>query len=108
MSQDWGALFAKAKEMQGRLEEIQRDLARRTVEAAAGGGMVTAVASGELRILSVRIEPEILRGEDREMLQDLIAAAVNAAIAKAQRMVQEEMQRAAGLPDLGRLLGGTG
>lgn len=108
MSQDLGAIFAKAKEMQGRLEEIQRELARRTVEAAAGGGMVTAVANGELRILSVRIEPEILGSEDREMLQDLIAAAVNAAIAKAQRMVQEEMQRAAGLPDLGRLLGGTG
>lgn len=108
MSQDWGDLFNKAREMQGRLEEIQRELARRTVEASAGGGMVTAVASGELRILQVRIEPELLGGEDREMLQDLVAAAVNAALAKAQRMVQEEMQRAAGLPDLGGLLGGPG
>ena len=56
--------------------------------------MVTAVATGALRILEVRIEPSLLASGDQPMLQDLVAAAVNAALANAQRMIQEEMQRA--------------
>ncbi len=99
MSEDggFGDLFKRAQEMQGRLAQLQQELARRTVEADAGAGMVTAVATGELRILEIRIEPELIANGDREMLQDLVAAAVNAALAKAQQMVQEEMQRAAGV-----------
>jgi DNA-binding protein YbaB len=58
--------------------------------------MVRAVANGKGELLSVRIDPEAVKGEDVEMLQDLVAAAVNAALANAQRMVQDEMQRAAG------------
>jgi DNA-binding YbaB/EbfC family protein len=91
-----GELLKRAQEMQQRLAELQKDLARRTAEGSSGGGMVTVVATGELRILEIRIEPELLASGDRDMLQDLIAAAVNAALAAAQRMVQEEMQRAAG------------
>jgi DNA-binding YbaB/EbfC family protein len=94
---DLGSLLAKAQEMQGRLADLQRSLALRTVEASAGGGMVTAVATGALRIREIRIEPQIAAAGDREMLQDLTAAAVNAALAAAERMVQEEMQRATGL-----------
>jgi len=102
MSQpDWNELMKKAQEMQGRLAEAQREIARRSVEATAGGGMVTAVATGELRIREVRIEPSLFDGGDREMVQDLVAAAVNAALAEAQKMVQEEMQRAAGVGGLG-------
>ena len=91
-------LLAKAQELQGKLASLQQELARRTVEASAGGGMVSAVVDGDLRVREVRIDPELLRENDRAMLQDLCAAAVNAALAKAQRMVQEEMQRASGLP----------
>ena len=91
-----GELLKRAQEMQQRLAELQKDLARRTAEGSSGGGMVTVVATGELRILEIRIEPELLASGDRDMLQDLIAAVVNAALAAAQRMVQEEMQRAAG------------
>jgi DNA-binding YbaB/EbfC family protein len=99
MSQpDLEALLARAREVQTRLAELQRELARRSVEGSAGGGMVVAVASGDLRIREVRIEPALLQSGDRQMLQDLVAAAVNAAIASAQRMVQEEMQRVAGAP----------
>jgi hypothetical protein len=99
MSQpDLSQLFAKAQEMQSRLAKVQQELARRTVEASAGGGMVTVVASGELRIVEIRIEPGLIEGGDRAMLQDLVAAATNAALADAQKMVQEEMQRVAGLP----------
>jgi len=105
---DLGALLARAQEMQSRLAQLQRELARRSVEASAGGGMVVAVASGELRILEVRIEPQLLESGDRSMLQDLVAAAVNAALAAAQKMVQEEMQQAAGGPLAGLFGGGAG
>ena len=91
---DLGQLAARAQEIQSRLAEIQRELAGRRVEGSAGGGMVTAVASGGLRILEVRIEPSLLEAGDRQMIQDLTAAAVNAALESAQRMVQEELQRA--------------
>lgn len=91
---DLEELFEKAREAQSRLQALQRDLALRRVEGSAGGGMVTAVASGALRVLEVRIEPGLIASGDREMLQDLVAAAVNAALANAQRMIQEEMQRA--------------
>ncbi len=111
-SPDMNELLAKAQQVQGRLEKLQRDLAIRRFEGSAGGGMVTAVASGELRILELRIEPGLVSGGDREMLQDLCAAAVNAALANAQAGVREEMQRLTGglgIPDLGSLgFGGPG
>ncbi len=105
---DLGELLSRAREMQERLARVQRELASRSVEGSAGGGLVTAVATGELRIRSVTIEPQVLEGGDRELLGDLVAAAVNAALAKAQRMVQEELQRAAGAPSGAPVPGGEG
>jgi DNA-binding YbaB/EbfC family protein len=93
---DLGAWMRHAKEVQEKLAQVLRELARRTVQGTAGAGLVTATATGELRVLSVEIDPQLLAGGDRAMLQDLVAAAVNAAIQSAQRMAQEEMQRAAG------------
>jgi hypothetical protein len=101
---DLSALLEKAREAQEKLQTVQRDLASRTVEGSAGGGMVTAVVSGALRVLEIRIESALFGSGDREMLQDLTAAAVNAALTNAQRMIQEEMQRASsglGLPGFG-------
>ncbi len=100
---DW---VAKAQQMQARMAELQRELARRRVEGLAGGGMVRAVASGELRIVEIHIEPTLLESEDRQMLQDLVVAAVNAALTSAQQMIQQEMQRAS--TGLGFQLPGTG
>ncbi len=84
----------KAQAAQAKIAELQRDLAMRRIEGEAGGGMVKVVANGALRILEVRIESSLLEAGDREMIQDLTAAAVNAALTNAQRMVQEEFQRA--------------
>ena len=92
--EDLGQLMEKAREMQSRLGELQQELALRRYEGSAGGGMVTAVVSGALRVLEVRIEPSLLEGGDREMLQDLVAAALNAALQNAQSQVQAELQRA--------------
>ena len=97
---DIRVLLARAQEVQSKLAAAQRDLARRTVEASSGGGMVTAVVSGELRVSELRIDPSLLATGDREMLQDLVAAAVNAAMARAQQMLQEELGKIAGLPSL--------
>ena len=105
---DLKELMAKAKQAQARMAELQRELAVRRVEGSAGGGMVTAVATGELRILKVEIEPSLLATGDREMIQDLTAAAVNAALSRAQKMVQEEIQRASAtiaVPNLADLFG---
>lgn len=93
---DLGAWMRRAQEMQGKLAELQRELARRTVQGSAGAGLVTATVSGELRVLAVEIDPKLFAEGDRALLQDLTAAAVNAALQSAQRLVQEEMQRAAG------------
>jgi len=106
VSADLGQLLEKAREAQQRLQALQKDLARRRVEGSAGGGMVRAVASGEMRILELHIEPSLLETGDLAMLQDLTAAAVNAALASAQRMIQEEMQKASS--GLGLPFGGQG
>jgi DNA-binding YbaB/EbfC family protein len=103
---DLGQLLGKAQQMQAKLAELKRDLARRRYEGSAGGGMVVAVATGELRVLEVTIEPKLVESGDRDMIQDLCAAAVNAALANAQQGAQEEMQRltsSLGLPDLASL-----
>jgi len=99
-----GDLMKQAKVMQERLASLQAEVGARTVEASAGGGMVTAKVSGKLQVLSVVIEPEILSSGDREMLQDLIVAAVNEGIRQAQAMMADEMSKLTGglrIPGLG-------
>lgn len=93
---DLQKLLEQARGVQERLANLQRELAGRTVEGSSGGGLVTAVATGAMRILRVEVDPTLIGGGDRELLQDLVAAACNAALGNAQQMVQEEMQRAAG------------
>ncbi len=92
--EDLGRLMEQARQVQSRLAALQQELATRRFEGTAGGGMVTAVSTGGLRIVELRIEPSLLASGDREMLQDLTAAAVNAALTSAQTAVQEELQRA--------------
>jgi DNA-binding YbaB/EbfC family protein len=91
-----GNLMKQAQKMQSQMAKIQEEMASRTVEASAGGGMVTAVANGKQEILSVRIEKEVVDPEDVEMLQDLLVAAVNEALKKSQEMVSEEMSKITG------------
>jgi DNA-binding YbaB/EbfC family protein len=94
MSGDLSQLMAKAQEAQQKLQALQQELVNRRVEGSSGGGMVKASVSGGMRVLSIEIEPQLVDSGDRDMLQDLVAAAVNAALGNAQRMIQEEMQRA--------------
>ena len=86
-----GQLMKQAQQMQARMAKIQEELGEKTVEASAGGGMVSVIANGRQEIVSVRIEPEVIDPDDQEMLQDLVIAAVNDALTKAKDMMNEEM-----------------
>ena len=92
--EDLTRLMEQAQQVQSRLAALQQELATRRFEGSSGGGMVTAVATGSLRIVELRIEPSLVQSGDHAMLQDLTAAAVNAALMSAQTTVQEELQRA--------------
>jgi DNA-binding YbaB/EbfC family protein len=86
-------MLKRAEQMQSRMGDMQKELAARSFEASSGGGMVEATVSGALRVVSIKIEKALLAGEDQAMLQDLVAAAVNAALAKAQESVGQELAR---------------
>jgi nucleoid-associated protein EbfC len=82
-------MLRQVQQMQGRMEKLQKELETETVEASAGGGAVTVVATGTQKIVSVRIDPEALA--DAEMVQDLVVAAVNEALEKSKAMAAEKM-----------------
>ena len=86
-----GNLLKQAQQFQTKLAKLQEELAGRTVEATSGGGMVAVVANGKQEVISIKIDPEVIDREDKEMLQDLILAAVNDALGRAKSMVNEEM-----------------
>jgi DNA-binding YbaB/EbfC family protein len=86
----------QAKKMQEKMGQLQKELETKTVEAQAGGGMVRVVVNGKYEIVSLKIEKEVVNPEDIEMLQDLIAAAVNEGIRKSQEMASSEMSKITG------------
>lgn len=86
-----GDMMRQAQMMQKKMQQIQEDMGKRTVEATAGGGMVTVVATGSQDIVSVKIDKTVVDPDDVDMLQDLVLAAVNDALKKAREMQQSEM-----------------
>ena len=91
-----GNILKQAQEMHAKISQLQEEMANKTVEASAGGGMVNIVMNGKQQVLSIRIDPEVVNREDIDMLQDLMAAAVNEAIRKSQEMMSEEMKKITG------------
>jgi DNA-binding YbaB/EbfC family protein len=92
-------MLRQVQQMQGRMAKVQKELENATVEATAGGGAVTVVATGAQKLVSIRIDAEA--ATDTEMLQDLVVAAVNEAMEKSKEMAAEKMQSVAsglGLP----------
>lgn len=109
MALDFGAmgdLVKQAQEMQKKVTEMQAELARRTVAATAGGGMVTATVNGASELVSIKFEKEIINPEDPDMLADLVVAAVNEALKKAQNMIAKEMGQITGGLNLPGIFGG--
>jgi len=91
-----GNMMKQAQKLQAKMFRLQEELADKTVEATAGGGMIKIVANGRQQILSIQIEKEVVDPDDVEMLQDLILAAVNDALVKSQEMVSGEMNKLTG------------
>jgi DNA-binding YbaB/EbfC family protein len=86
----------QVKALQEKMAKMQEDLALKKVEASAGGGMVTVVVNGKQEILAIKIDPQVVDPTDVEMLQDLIVAAVNDGLRRAQEMAASEMGKLAG------------
>jgi DNA-binding YbaB/EbfC family protein len=91
-----GNMMKQAQKLQAKMLRLQDELAAKTVESAAGGGMVKVVANGKQQIVAIQIEKEVVDPEDVDMLQDLILAAVNDALTQSQEMVSTEMAKLTG------------
>ncbi|MFK5953403.1 MAG: YbaB/EbfC family nucleoid-associated protein [Desulfobacterium sp.] len=91
-----GGMMKQAQKLQTKMLKMQEELALKTVDVSAGGGMVKVVATGNQKIQSISLEKEVVDPEDVEMLEDLILAAVNDALNKSQEMVSGEMGKLTG------------
>ncbi len=93
---DIGKLLKQAQQMQTKMAQMQAELAEKSVEASAGGGMVKVVMNGKHEIVSVTIDPEVVDPQDVEMLEDLVAAAVTEAANRVEEMVRDQMSSITG------------
>ncbi|OGW59760.1 MAG: nucleoid-associated protein, YbaB/EbfC family [Nitrospirae bacterium RBG_16_64_22] len=91
-----GDIMKQAQAMQERLKQVQEEAGGKTVEATAGGGMVTVVMNGRQEVQSVKIDRSVVNPDDVEMLEDLVSAAFNEALRRAQAMMAEEMAKVTG------------
>ncbi len=90
------SMLKQAEKMKEQIERLQAEAGEKIVEASAGGGMVTSVAKAKGEIVSIKIEPEVIKGGDIEMLQDLVTAAVNEALSRGREIMKEEISKVAG------------
>ncbi len=106
---DIAAMMKNLGKMQEAVKEATERLAQLQVEGTAGGGAVTVTASGKFEVLKVRIDPKLLADGDAELLEDLVVAATNAALAKAKEQYGQQLQNSVGpnlpLPDLSTFFG---
>lgn len=101
---DLNALMQQAQRLQTKMAEVQAGLAAKRVTGSAGGGMVMVTATGKSELVSIEIDDALFNPDDKEMLQDLVVAAVNDAVKKAARLSQDEIAAVTGgfhLPGLG-------
>ncbi len=96
MQKGLGNMMKQAQQMHTKMEEIQKELADKKIEAESGGGMVKVTANGKGEILSIRIENEIVKQEDKEVLEDLLLVAINEALRRSQELNVSEMSKVTG------------
>jgi DNA-binding YbaB/EbfC family protein len=99
MGMDMNKMLQQVQQMQEQVAKAQEELANQTVEASAGGGMVTVTATGNLQITEIRIAKEAIDPDDPDMLADMVLAAVNEALRSAQGLMESR---------LGGMMGGLG
>lgn len=96
-------MMQQVQELQAQMAQAQEELKNETVEASAGGGMVTVKATGDLHITEIKIAPEAIDPDDPEILADMVLAAVNEALRSAQALAESKLGGMAGMGDLGGL-----
>jgi len=87
------AMLKQVQKMQEEMQKVQGELGNLTITEEAGGGMIKATANGNREIISVEIDPQVIQKEEKEILEDLVVAAVNKALASAAKMAEEEMAK---------------
>ena len=92
----FGNMLKEAQKLQAQLEALREEVAKKKVEATAGGGMVTVEANGNGEIVSIKIEREVINPGDAQMLEDLVLAACNEALRKSRELMQAEMGKVTG------------
>jgi len=91
-----GNLLKQAQEMQSRMAKIQEELAQKTVQGSAGGGMIQVTVNGQLALTAIKIDPTVINSEEKDMLEDLVLAAVNDGMRKARDLASAEMSKLTG------------
>jgi len=104
MIPDVSKLLRQFQKIQGEMKKVQEEIAKEEVTGSSGGGMVEVTINGKFEVVDIRIEKKLLKGDDAEMLEDLILAAVNSAMSKVQELIKERLGQITGglqLPGMG-------
>ena len=100
----FGNIMKEAQKLQAQMAAMQEEVAKKKVDATAGGGMVTVEVNGKQGLTAIKIDPEVVNKEDVQMLEDLVLAAANEALRKSRELVQQELGKLTGglkIPGLG-------
>jgi nucleoid-associated protein EbfC len=100
----FGNIMKEAQKLQAQMAAMQEEVAKKKVDATAGGGMVTVEANGKQELTAIKIDPEVVNKDDVQMLEDLVLAAANEALRKSRELVQQELGKLTGglkIPGLG-------
>ena len=92
----FGNMMKEAQRLQQQMMALQEEVAKKKVDATAGGGMVTVEANGKQELVSIKIDPEVINKDDAQMLEDLVLAACNEALRKSRELVQHELGKLTG------------
>ena len=87
-----GGMMKQAQALQEQLAKLKDEAAHKTVKASAGGGMVEATVNGAQEVISIRIDPEVMKDQDVDMLQDLVISATNEALKKSRELMADELK----------------